>query len=210
MSHARIANIVLYITLGITIPLMALFYFGNSPGSDEAYELKLQRAERSVQKTRVPDISEDLKSAESLGHRGGEDKQAEQADELRSAMTEKPGLLESMFYHRLDISLIWAYILLVIAALAALAFPLVRGLRNPRQLLRNLVITAVAALLVVACWILSSGKPVEIIGYSRNDSSDPSILRLIDTGLYLSYLMIGLVILAVVYSEISAYFKKTN
>jgi hypothetical protein len=212
MSYSKIASIALYCILGITIPILVLFYFGDSLVNQEKYQSKVQKIENPTYKSFGLKIESDLQSADSLANTSNPSKSINEgnaSNNLKSGLTNEIRFtfIENLVYHKLDIALIWGYILLFIAILTALVFPVVYMIAHPVNLLRTILILVGISVLLGISYLLSSSEPMQIIGYSGTNDSDPGILKLIDTGLILSYFVLGLAVIAIVYSEISNYFK---
>jgi hypothetical protein len=114
---------------------------------------------------------------------------------------------EYMVYFRTDIALIWAYILVFLTLIASIVFPLIAVLSNPKALIRLLAVLAGAAVLVVISWLSSSSTPIDIIGYTGTDNSDPGTLKMIDTVLFVTYMLFGLALGSILYAIVSRAFK---
>lgn len=212
MPLSKIASYVLYVVVGITIPILILFYFGDSLVNTEKYQAKIQKIENPVTKTSTVDVTKDLQSADSL---------ASPADSLAAVNAQKAAevaapvvaeevsftFVEKLVYYKMDIALVWGYILLIIASLTAVIFPIVYAIVHPANMVRGLLVLVGVAVLVLISYLLSSGETLEIIGYTGTDNSNPGVLKLIDTGLIFNYFVLGLALLSIVYAEISNYFK---
>ena len=115
--------------------------------------------------------------------------------------------MERLVFNSTDIALIWAYILVIITLIIALVFSLIYMFSNTRALIRGLGVLAGAAILVFLAWLFGSDVPLDIVGYEGTDNRDPQVLRMVDTGLISTYFVLGLILLAILYSEIAKYFK---
>ncbi len=115
---------------------------------------------------------------------------------------------ELLVYKRTDIALGWAYILLVIAAITALLFPLITIVTDVKAILRLLMVVAAAAvLLLVSYFAFASDTPIEILGYTGTDNRDPVTLKWIGTGLFSTYIIFGIAIVSILYFEVASIFK---
>jgi hypothetical protein len=54
---------------------------------------------------------------------------------------------------------------------------------------------------------LSNDTPIEIIGYTGTENSDPGTLKMIDTVLFITYMLFGLALASILYAIISRAFK---
>jgi hypothetical protein len=212
MSISKIASIVLYVVVGITVPILILFYFGDSLVNTEQFQKKVQKIENPVDKSTFVDIAKNLQSADSLANTSDSSSVVERekaknvvlpqvAEEITLTYVEK------LVYYKMDVAIIWGYILLIIAAITAVIFPIVYVIIQPANLLRSLLILIGVAALLGVSYLLSSGETLEIIGYTGTDNSNPSVLKIIDTGLIFNYFILGLALLSIVYAEIAKYFK---
>jgi len=212
MSFSKIASYVLYVVVGITIPILILFYFGDSLVNTEKYQAKLQKIENPVVNTPGSSVVMDLQSADSLS--GQSDSTLVESvpaavETIVPVAAEEVSFnfIEKLVYYKMDIAIIWGYILLLIAAITAVVFPLVYAIVHPANLVRSLMVLIGVAALIGVSYLLSSGETVEIIGYTGTDNSNPGVLKLIDTGLIFNYFILGLALLSIVYAEIAKYFK---
>ena len=115
---------------------------------------------------------------------------------------------EYMVYKRTDYALGWAYILLLIAAIAAFTFPLITIVTDVKAILRLLVVVGAAAvLLLISYFVFASDTPINILGYTGTDNSDPATLKWIGTGLFSTYIIFGIAFLSILYFEVVSIFK---
>ena len=113
-----------------------------------------------------------------------------------------------MVYKRTDYALGWAYILLALAAIAAVLFPLISIVTDVKAILRLLAVLAGAAVLVILSYfVFASDASIDIIGYTGTDNRDPATLKWIGTGLFSTYIIFGMALLSILYSEVANLFK---
>jgi len=209
MSFSKIASIVLYVVVGITLPILILFYFGESLVNKEQFQSKIQKIENPVEQSSTANYMVDLQSADTLGT---------QADSAATAVAEPVStpevaevvtftFIENMVYHKTDVAIFWGYLLLLIAAVSTIIFPIAYAIKHPANMVRSLLILLGVAVLIGISYILSSGETIEIIGYTGTDNSNPAALKLIDTGLIFMYFILGLALFSILYAEIAKYFK---
>lgn len=113
---------------------------------------------------------------------------------------------------RLDAFLNWAVILTVIAAIAAIIFPLINMVTNPQGSKKSLL--SILGILVVfaLAYVIASDVIPQFPGadkfFSEEATSNPHQLsKYVGTGLYAMYILGGLSIIAIVYHEIAKFFK---
>ncbi len=97
--------------------------------------------------------------------------------------------------------IIIAYILLAVAVLAAIVFPIIHFIQHPKNAKRALV--GIVALIVVVgiSYALSSD-----VNPSKMEIT-PEAVKQVDTGLFAFYILAALAIISLVYSEVSKFFK---
>jgi hypothetical protein len=119
-----------------------------------------------------------------------------------------PGTKGTNFAEPLNTSwiLIWAVILIGIAAIAALLFPAINYILNPKHIVRNLILLVAIAVIIFVLYKLSSGEVLNLVNYNGPDNV-PTTLKLTDTGLFLTYLLGAAAFLLIIYSEVSKAFK---
>ncbi len=104
-----------------------------------------------------------------------------------------------------DLMLIWGYILLGIAVAAVIILPLLNLVKNPKGAVRSLVGLAIVVVLAGICYALSSDTPV--VNSAGGFFEDSTVLKISDTGLYLTYIALAVAILVAIGGEIRNAFK---
>ena len=102
--------------------------------------------------------------------------------------------------------LIWAVILVIITLGLALIFPIINIFTNPKSAKSGLFILLGVVILVFVAYTLASNEVLKIPGYTGTDNI-PGVLKIAGTGLFITYILAGLAVLSILYSEISKYFK---
>jgi hypothetical protein len=105
-----------------------------------------------------------------------------------------------------DYMLIWNVILLGIAIILTLVFTLVSILMNPKRALRSLIVLGVVAVFIFISYQFASDELLNLVNYNGPDNI-PSTLKIVDTGLFLTYFFLVIAFGAILYSEISKAFK---
>jgi hypothetical protein len=219
MAFSKLTRILLFVVAGISLLVIAFFYIGPKTLDYDALELKVEEALSPVDLTPVAQmpvidttLTDSLAIAENLAA-------VESAEEERLAAAEAmanqpvPSIneilsgWEYLVWFRTDIALIWAYILVLITLIASIVFPLIAVISHPKALIRLLAVLAGAAILVVISYVLSKDTPIEIIGYTGTGNSDPGTLKMIDTVLFITYILFGMALGSILYAVISRAFK---
>jgi len=219
MAFSNITRIILWVVAGISILVMGFYYIGPKTLDYDALELKVDNALMPADLTPaapLPVIDTTLTDSAAIAENRAEVQRAE--EERHAAMVEAaneplPSVAdvttgwEYLVYFRTDIALVWAYILVILTMLASLVFPLLHVLSNPKGLIRLGLVLAGAVVIVVISYLLSKDTPIAITGYTGTGNTDPVTLKLIDTVLFITYMLFGLALASILYSIISRAFK---
>ncbi len=101
--------------------------------------------------------------------------------------------------------LIWAYILVGLAIFAALIFPAIRMVTNPKNAKKTLIgLVGVAAIVFIA-WQFSSDEVLPLA--TENPDNVPHVLKMAGTQLGTMYILLALAILSIFYTEIRNIFR---
>ena len=215
MGFSKVTRIILYVVAGISLLVILFYYVSPKTINYDALEMRVEEAKNPADLTPVAALPEvDSTAADSTasaamaentaqGPAGGATIEETPEVNLRSIMSG----YEYLVWFRTDIALIWAYILVVLTLIASLVFPLIAVFSNPKGLIRLVAILAGAAVLLVVSYLLASDKPINIIGYTGTDNSDPATLKMIDTVLFVTYMLFGLAIASILYAIVSRAFK---
>ncbi len=226
MSISKIASIILYIVLGISIVVVVFFYFGDKLVNEQDYQTKVTQLENQSSMQSGFNFQKDMgadtvgQAADTSAANKGAMADTTKADTAQAApVVEKINppavqaepvhftIMESLVYHKTDIGLVWAYILTLLTAIIAIVFPLFQMASSPATMIRTLIVLVTVAIIIGGAYLLGSGVPLKIPGYAGTDNSNPHVLKLVDMGLISTYFVFGLTLLSIVYSEISRYFK---
>ncbi len=101
----------------------------------------------------------------------------------------------------------YAYFLLAIVVLITLFFSIRNMVLNPKGIKVALVALAVGAVLVVIAALMADNTVLDLPHYKGSDNV-PRTLFWTDIGLYVAYFLAALAFIAIIYSEISKFFKK--
>lgn len=102
--------------------------------------------------------------------------------------------------------IIWAYILLAITLFLTLGFSLFNMVTNPKGAKKSLVGVVGAGVVILIAFFLANDTPLYLPHYTGADNV-PATLKMVDTGLFTSYIFAGIAIVAIVVSEVSKAFK---
>ncbi len=118
---------------------------------------------------------------------------------------EVPGeLYETPVYT--DLFLNWAKMLVVATAGITILFEIVNVVLNPKNAVRSLVSIAVLIVIAFVSYSIADGTPLALGGYEGTDNV-PSMLKMAGAFLYGTYVLLGIVVVAILGSELSRIFK---
>ena len=217
MAFSKLTRILLFILAGISLVVVLFFYVSPKTVDYDGMELRVQEAANPVDLTPLAPLPTVDSTAVAEDAPATEDTTvvAEVAappipmappPEPKEAKEVLSGW-ELLVWNRVDIALVWAYILILLTALAAVVFPLISVLSNPKGLVRLAMVLVGAAVLVLVSYFMASGTPLDIIGYTGTGNSDPSTLKMVDTVLFVTYILFGMALVSILYAIVSKAFK---
>ncbi len=98
-----------------------------------------------------------------------------------------------------NIILIAAYVLVFIAALGAIVLPLVNAIGNPKSLLKSVLGIVVIGVIFLVSWAVAGDEVTKV--YTKFDITSTSS-KIIGGVLITTYLLMGIAVLSIIYSEI--------
>ena len=219
MAFSNLTRIILFVVAGISLVVVLFFYIGPKTLNYDALELKVENTLTPMDLTpiaQIPEVDTSLTDSVAIAENLAAIERAEEEAAIAAAealnvpapdLGEVLSGWESLVWFRTDVALVWAYILVLITAIAAIVFPLIAVISHPKALIRLLLVLAGFAVLVVISYVLSNDKPIDIIGYTGTGNSDPGTLKMIDTVLFITYMLFGLALGSILYAIVSRAFK---
>ena len=113
---------------------------------------------------------------------------------------------------RLDAYLNWSFILIGIALVVAVVFPIVNMISNPANSKKTLLTLGVMVVIVAVGYFLANGDILKFPGYEKFFYEDISMdahkfSKYVGTGLWSMYILGALSILSLAYVEVAKFFK---
>ncbi|WP_075589716.1 hypothetical protein [Labilibacter marinus] len=105
-----------------------------------------------------------------------------------------------------DLFLNWAKFLVVATAGITVLFEIVNVVLNPKNAMRSLISIAVLIVIALVSYSLADATPLALGGYEGEDNV-PSMLKLAGAFLYGTYVLLGIVVVAILGTEVSRIFK---
>jgi len=212
MAFSKLTSIILYVVAGISLLVVLFFYVSPKTIDIDALEARVDGIMNPIDLTPVaplPVVSDSsaVEEMAAVEEESSAFAMAEVVDASGVNLKEHLSGWEYLVWFRTDIALIWAYLLILVTLIASIVFPFIAILSNPKGLMRLLAVLAGTAVLVVIAYVLSKDTPMEIIGYSGTDNSDPGTLKMIDTVLFVTYMLFGLALGSILYAIVSRAFK---
>jgi hypothetical protein len=212
MAFSKLTRIILYVIAGISLLVVLFFYASPKTVNYDALEVKVERALNPVDMTPAPlpvvdTTAQDSTAVDEVAAVEEPVSYTVEAADTSVDLKEHLSGWELLVWFRTDIALFWSYILILLTLVASIVFPLIAVISNPKALVRLLMVLAGAAVLVVISYLLSSDSAMSIIGYTGTDNSDPATLKMIDTVLFVTYMLFGLALGSILYAIASKAFK---
>jgi hypothetical protein len=110
----------------------------------------------------------------------------------------------------ININAIWAYILLAVGAGLAIISGLFHMASDIKAAKGGLIALVFLAVIAGVSYMLSSDAIPQFVGVQKfitDGTLTARVSKLVDTGLYATYILLGLAILSIVYSSVSRLFK---
>lgn len=105
-----------------------------------------------------------------------------------------------------DSFLNWGIFLVFATAAITIVFEIISLILRPKNAIRSLISIAVLAVVVFISYSLGDATPLTLPGYEGPDNV-ASMLILSDMFLYSTYFLIGILIVAILYTEIAKVFR---
>jgi len=100
----------------------------------------------------------------------------------------------------------WAKLLIYITAGISLLFEVFHIVMNPKNAVRSFISFGILGVIALLAYAMSDDTPLHLIGYNGSDNV-PSMLTMAGTMLYGTYILLGIVVSAILYTELSRLFK---
>ena len=101
--------------------------------------------------------------------------------------------------------LVWAGVLVGLAAFTAIIFPLIRMILNPKNAKKTLIGILGIAVIVFIAWQFASDEVLNLA--TENPDNVPHVLKLAGTQLGTMYILLAAAVLSIFYTEIRTFFK---
>lgn len=114
------------------------------------------------------------------------------------------GAMEEPIFTQLFI--VWAYILAIIAAASVIIFPLVNLVMNPKNA-KGALVGIVALVVVIIISYLCASDVIPVWEGSEEFEITSSMSKYVGTGLFCMYLLMGITVVSLLFTEFSKIFK---
>lgn len=107
-------------------------------------------------------------------------------------------------------NVIWAYILVAFAAIVAILAGLVHMVTDKKAAKQGIISIVFLGVVILVSFLLASPEIPQFIGVDKfiNDGTiNEKIVKMVDTGLYATYLLLGIAVLSIIFTSVSRLFK---
>lgn len=107
-------------------------------------------------------------------------------------------------------NLIWAYILVAFASAVAVISGLLHMFTDKKAAKGGIISFVALGAVVLVSYILASPEIPQFIGvdkFIREGIINENIVKLVDTGLYATYILLGVAVISIVFSSVTRLFK---
>ncbi len=101
--------------------------------------------------------------------------------------------------------LLWAGILVGLAAFSAIIFPTVRMIMNPKNAKKTLIGLVAIAVIVFVAWQFASDEVLQLA--TEHPDNVPNVLKMAGAQLGTMYILLAIAVLSIFYTEIRNLFK---
>ncbi len=107
-------------------------------------------------------------------------------------------------------NLVWAYVLMAVGAGIAILASLFHMATDIKAARKGLISFAFLGVVALVSYLLASGEIPQFVGVQRfidNGTLTEQVARMVDAGLYATYILLGLAVLSIVFSGVTRLFK---
>ncbi len=104
-----------------------------------------------------------------------------------------------------NFSLIFAYILVIVAGLGAIVLPLINAMSNPSGLKKALIGVAGIAVVFLIAWAMAGDEVTA--KYIAHEVSTGATSKMVGGAITMMYLLIGFAVVGIIYTEVSKMIK---
>jgi len=103
--------------------------------------------------------------------------------------------------------LVWAYALAGIAVLMSVIFPLFQMVTNPAKAKKSILGIVLLGAVILVAYLIAGDTPLGITNPDLVHFDVPSTLKQVGTGIQSMYLLIGLAVISILFTEVAKIFK---
>ena len=107
-------------------------------------------------------------------------------------------------------NVIWAYILVVFAAAVAIFAGLFHMVTDKKAAKQGLISIVFLGVVVLISYLVASPEIPQFMGVDKfiNDGTiNEKIVKMVDTGLYATYILLGLAVISIIFTSVTRLFK---
>jgi hypothetical protein len=103
--------------------------------------------------------------------------------------------------------IVWAYALAGIAVVMSLIFPIFQMVTNPAKAKKSITGILLLGVVIFVAYLIAGDTPLGITNPDLVHHDVPSTLKQVGTGIQSMYLLLGLAIASILYTEVAKIFK---
>lgn len=107
----------------------------------------------------------------------------------------------------LDFFLGWSYVLVITSTIAVLFYPVIQLFTSFKAFKNFAMIVVIFGVLVLAAYGLADDTPIASLTMDADELPSAGTLKFADAGIYLSYFLMAIAVVGIIYSEVSKRFK---
>jgi TRAP-type C4-dicarboxylate transport system permease small subunit len=108
-------------------------------------------------------------------------------------------------------NLVWAYILVIFGAGVAIFSGILHMITDKKAAKNGLITLVFFAVVGIISYVLASDEIPQFVGVDKfinNGTLTEKIAKMVDTGLYVTYILLGLAVLSIAFSSVSRLFNR--
>lgn len=108
-----------------------------------------------------------------------------------------------------ELFIMWAYVLVAIATVLAVAFPIIFFALNPKNAVKALLGIGAVGVVFLIAYLMADATPIVTATSALDENfSNPSTLRIADTGILATYILLGVAVVSLLLTGLRSIFNR--